>query len=33
MRNERAPIVILLDEDDEEDRMLACDAPARNSVL
>lgn len=26
MRNEREPIIILLADDDEEDRMLACDA-------
>ena len=33
MRSERKPIVILLADDDEEDRMLACDAPTGNSVL
>jgi CheY-like chemotaxis protein len=32
MRNERKPIVILLADDDEEDRMLACDALAESGV-
>ena len=32
MRNERRPIVILLADDDEEDRMLACDALAESRL-
>jgi CheY-like chemotaxis protein len=32
MRNERKPIVILLADDDEEDRMLACDALAESRL-
>ena len=32
MRNERKPIVILLADDDEEDRMLACDALAESHL-
>jgi DNA-binding response OmpR family regulator len=32
MRKERAPIVILLDEDDEEDHMRACDALAESRL-
>jgi hypothetical protein len=33
MRTGRKPIVILLADDDEEDRMLASDAPAGDSGL
>jgi CheY-like chemotaxis protein len=32
MRDERNPIVILLADDDEEDRMLACDALAESRL-
>ena len=32
MRNDRKPIVILLADDDEEDRMLACDALAESRL-
>ena len=32
MRNERNPIVVLLADDDEEDRMLACDALAESRL-
>jgi CheY-like chemotaxis protein len=32
MRNERKPIIILLADDDEEDRMLACDALAESRL-
>ena len=33
MRIERKPTVILFADDDEENRMAACDAPAGDSVL
>ena len=33
MRSERKPIVILLASDDEEDHILASDAPAGASIL
>jgi hypothetical protein len=32
MRKERAPIGILLADDDEEDSMLACDAPVESRL-
>jgi len=33
MRSERKPIVILVANDNKEDHMMACDAPAGASIL